>query len=66
MNEIPKVITTHMKRILAYAEGREAFEAKRWRAFNPYKDTLKELASNWWNGWDQANAESKKPVSHQP
>ena len=65
LKKIPKV-TTHMKRILAYAEGREAFEAKRWRAFNPYKDIHEELASNWWNGWDQANAESKKLGGDRP
>ena len=45
--------------MLAYAEGRQAFENKRWRAFNPYKDDHEKLATDWWNGWDQAKEESE-------
>jgi hypothetical protein len=56
MNKSPN-ITPSMKRMLAYAEGRQAFEEKRWRAFNPYKDDHEKLASDWWNGWDQAKEE---------
>jgi len=48
-----------MKRMLAYAEGRQAFEEKRWRAFNPYKDIHEKLASDWLNGWDQAEKDSE-------
>ena len=48
-----------MKRMLAYTEGRQAFEEKRWRAFNPYKDIHEKLAPDWFNGWDQAEEESK-------
>jgi ribosome modulation factor len=55
---IPEVILP-LKRMLAYAEGRKAFEEKRWRAFNPYKDIHEELASDWLSGWDQAEEESK-------
>lgn len=51
-------ITPSMKRMLAYAEGRQAFEEKRGRAFNPYIVDHEKLASDWWNGWDQAKEES--------
>jgi ribosome modulation factor len=51
-------ITPSMKRMLAYAEGRQAFEEKRSRAFNPYIGDHEKLASDWWNGWDQAKEES--------
>ena len=58
MKKIPTVSPT-LKRMLAYAEGRQAFENKRWRAFNPYKDDHEKLATDWWNGWDQAKEESE-------
>jgi hypothetical protein len=58
MNKIPKV-SANLKRMLAYAEGRHAFEEKKWRAFNPYEGILDKLASDWWNGWDQAKEESE-------
>ena len=61
MNKIPKV-SAHLRRMLAYAEGRQAFEEKRWRAFNPYKDVQGKLASDWWNGWDRAKEESSQPT----
>ena len=54
----PEVILP-LKRMLAYAEGRKAFEEKRWRAFNPYKDIHEKLASDWLSGWDQSKEESK-------
>jgi hypothetical protein len=57
MNRNPKV-SAHLKRMLAYAEGRQAFEEKKWRAFNPYKDFHEKLASDWWNGWDRAEEDS--------
>jgi ribosome modulation factor len=63
MNKISKV-TESMKRMLAYAEGRQAFEEKRWRAFNPYKDIHAKLASDWFNGWDQAQKDSEDKDDH--
>lgn len=55
---IPEVVPT-LKRMLAYSEGRKAFEEKRWRAFNPYKEIHEKLVSDWLSGWDQAEEESK-------
>jgi len=59
MNEIPGV-NAHLRRMLAYAKGRQAFDEKRWRALYLYKNTHEKLASDWWDGWDQTKEESKR------
>jgi len=50
--------------MLAYAEGHQAFEEKRWRGFNPYKGVHEKLASDWLSGWDQAKEESDVKARH--
>jgi hypothetical protein len=63
MSKKPKV-SPSLKRMLAYAEGHEAFEEKRWRTFNPYKGVHEKLASDWLSGWDQAKEESDSQARH--
>lgn len=41
-----------------YAEGKVAFVDGKRRGYNPYKWRDRELASIWWNGWDQAKKDS--------
>jgi ribosome modulation factor len=63
MSKKPKV-SPSLKRMLAYAEGHQAFEEKRWRAFNPYKGVHEKLASDWLSGWYQAKEESDIKARH--
>jgi ribosome modulation factor len=63
MSKKPKV-SPSLKRMLAYAEGHQAFEEKRWHAFNPYKGMHEKLASDWLSGWDQAKEESDIKARH--
>jgi hypothetical protein len=58
MKKSTKVIT-RLELSHAYAEGKEAFEEKRRRGYNPYASTKQELAMAWWHGWDTAAEESK-------
>jgi hypothetical protein len=49
----------------AYEEGKDAFEGKRRRAYNPYASTKQELAMAWWHGWDTAAEESNEATDKQ-
>ncbi len=42
----------------AYTEGKVAFVDGKRRLYNPYKWRDRELASIWWNGWDQAKKDN--------
>jgi ribosome modulation factor len=48
-----------MKKQAVYAEGKVAFLDGNRRGYNPYRWHIKELASIWLNGWDQAKEDSK-------
>ena len=54
---MPDIINA-MKKQAAYAEGKVAFIDGKRRTYNPYRWRNKELASIWWNGWDQAKKDS--------
>ena len=60
MKKITKVIT-RVELSYAYEEGKQAFDEKRRRGYNPYASTKQELAMAWWHGWDTAQEESNGP-----
>ena len=50
---------TNSKRESVYTEGKQAFEERKSRAYNPYSASNLELAVSWWHGWDTSEEESK-------
>jgi hypothetical protein len=56
---MPEVVDP-MKIQAVYAEGKKAFADGKSRRYNQYKGRNKELASIWWNGWDQAKKDSER------
>ena len=54
---MPHIINP-MEKQATYAEGKVAFVDGKRRDYNPYRWRNKELASIWWNGWDQAKRDS--------
>jgi hypothetical protein len=49
-----------MQKQAVYAEGKKAFADGKRRGYNQYRIKNRELASIWWNGWDQAKNDSEK------
>ena len=52
-------INDPMKKQVVYAEGKLAFGDGKRRWHNPYRWRNRNLASIWWNGWDQAKKASE-------
>jgi hypothetical protein len=54
-----------VERESVYAEGKQAFEERKHRSYNPYRGSNLSLAVSWWHGWDTAEEEyeAKKPSS---
>ena len=46
------------KRKSAYTEGKQAFDDRKHRGYNPYAASNLELTVTWWHGWDTAEEES--------
>jgi hypothetical protein len=49
-----------MEKQVVYSEGKKAFVDGKRRGHNQYRARNKELASIWWDGWDQAKKDSKR------
>jgi len=49
-----------MRKQAVYAEGKKAFSDGKRRGHNQYRIKNRELASIWWNGWDQARKDGEK------
>lgn len=49
-----------MEKQAVYAEGKKAFIDGKRRGYNQYRAKNRELASIWWNGWDQARKDSER------
>ena len=56
---MPEMINPMQKQAV-YAEGKKAFADGKRRSYNRYLARNRELASIWWNGWDQARKDSEK------
>ena len=52
-------INDPMKKQVVYAEGKLAFAEGKRRLNNPYRWRNRNLASIWFNGWDQAKKDSE-------
>jgi len=53
-----------MKKQVVYAEGKLAFIDGKRRRYNPYRWHNRDLASIWFNGWDQAKKDSEVKDRH--
>jgi hypothetical protein len=49
---------TREKRNNVYAEGKQAFDERKRRGYNPYAASNLTLSVSWWHGWDTAEEES--------
>ena len=56
---MPEIVNP-METQVVYAEGKKAFVDGKRRGYNQYRGRNKELASIWWEGWDQAKKESER------
>ena len=51
--------TTLERRKSVYAEGKQAFNERKDRGYNPHAASNLTLAVSWWHGWDTAEEESE-------
>jgi hypothetical protein len=49
-----------------YAEGKQAFDERKHRSYNPYVRSDLALATIWWNGWDTSEEEAGQPGRRKP